>query len=183
MDGAGEIVEVGDGVRDWRVGEAVLAHFRSGAFAQYTLIAANDGRLAIGPEASDFAMLARRANGLVIGATGGVGLFIVQLAKDEGVRVVATGKAEDERYLRELGADDIVDYSGGDVIAQVVQRYARGVDAVFDLINMGGGVTSRRRRVARIGHARFLAFRPGSTRVQKECDRTIRPTDRTRRRF
>jgi NADPH:quinone reductase len=74
---------------------------------------------------------------LVIGATGGVGLFAMQLAKAEGARVIATSGPEDEEYLRNLGADDIIDYSQGDTIAQVAERYPAGIDAVFDLINMG----------------------------------------------
>ena len=168
MDGAGEVVDVGGGVQNWRKGDAVLAHFPGGAFAQYALIPADDNKQAIKANALDFGMLAIkpdaldfghaaaipesgltaktmvRAGGLkagqtvlIIGATGGVGLFAVQLAKAEGVRVVATGGAKDEEYLRELGADDVIDYAGGDTITQMIQRYPTGIDAVFDLINMG----------------------------------------------
>jgi NADPH:quinone reductase-like Zn-dependent oxidoreductase len=156
MDGAGEIVDVGGGVEKWRKGDAVLAQFPRGTFAQYALISANDKKLAIKPDALDFkraaaipesgltaktmvraADLKPNQTVLVIGATGGVGLFAMQLAKAEGVRVVATGKAEDVQYLRDLGADDVIDYAGGDTIAQTGQRYSGGVDAVFDLINVG----------------------------------------------
>lgn len=156
MDGAGEVIDIGKGVRDWRKGDAVLAQFPRGAFAQYALISANDKKLARKPAALDFERAAaipeagltantmvRAANlkagqtVLIIGATGGLGLFATQLAKAEGVRVVATGKAEDEQYLRQLGADDVVDYSSGDVVTQLVQRYPKGIDAVLDVINMG----------------------------------------------
>jgi NADPH2:quinone reductase len=156
MDGAGEVIDIGKGVRDWRKGDAVLAQFPRGAFAQYALISANDKKLARKPAALDFeraaaipeagltantmvraADLKAGQTVLIIGATGGLGLFATQLAKAEGVRVVATGKAEDEQYLRQLGADDVVDYSSGDVVTQVVQRYPKGIDAVLDVINMG----------------------------------------------
>jgi NADPH:quinone reductase-like Zn-dependent oxidoreductase len=156
MDGAGEVIDIGDGVRNWRKGDAVLAQFPRGAFAQYALISANDKKLARKPAALDFERAAAipeagltaktmvRAAGLktgqtvlIIGATGGLGLFATQLAKAEGARVVATGKAEDEQYLRQLGADEVIDYAGGDVITQMVQRYPKGIDVVLDVINMG----------------------------------------------
>jgi NADPH:quinone reductase-like Zn-dependent oxidoreductase len=156
MDGAGEVADVGGGVQNWRKGDAILAQFPRGTFAQYALISANSKKLAIKPDALDFANAAaipesgltaktmvRAANlkegqtVLLIGATGGVGLFVTQLAKAEGVRVVATGKAQDVQYLRELGADDVIDYAGGDTITQMAQRYTGGVDVVFDLINTG----------------------------------------------
>jgi len=156
MDGAGEVIDIGEGVRNWRKGDAVLAQFPRGAFAQYALISASDKKLARKPAALDFdraaaipeagltantmvraADLKTGQTVLIIGATGGLGLFATQLAKAEGVRVVATGKAEDEQYLRQLGADEVIDYAGGDVITQMVQRYPEGIDVVFDVINMG----------------------------------------------
>lgn len=156
MDGAGKIVDVGRGVEDRRKGDAVLAQFPRGAFAQYALISAKSKKIAAKPGALDFEHAAAipqagltaktmiRAAGLkagqtvlVIGATGGVGLFVTQLAKAEGARVIATGKAQDEPYLRELGADDVIDYGGGDTILQTVERCPRGIDAIFDLVNVG----------------------------------------------
>lgn len=159
MDGAGEIVDVGGGVQNWHKGQAVLAQFPRGAFAQYALISASDEKLASKPDALDFdraaaipesgltaktmiraAALKAGQTALVIGATGGVGLFVMQLAKTEGVRVIATGKAEDVQYLRELGADDVIDYAGGDTVTQMLQRYPKGIDVVFDLINAGDAI-------------------------------------------
>jgi NADPH:quinone reductase len=156
MDGAGEVIDAGEGVRNWRKGDAVLAQFPRGAFAQYALISANDKKLARKPAALDFeraaaipeagltaSTMVRAADlkagqtVLIIGATGGLGLFATQLAKAERVRVIATGKAEDEQYLRQLGADEVIDYVGGDVITQMVQRYPKGIDAVLDVINAG----------------------------------------------
>lgn len=156
MDGAGEVIDIGEGVENWRKGDAVLAQFPRGAFAQHALISANDKKLARKPAALDFeraaaipeagltantmvraADLKAGQTVLIIGATGGLGLFATQLAKAKGVRVVATGKAEDEQYLRELGADEVIDYAAGDVITQMVQRYPKGIDVVLDVINMG----------------------------------------------
>lgn len=156
MDGAGEVVDVGEGVQNWRKGDAILAQFPRGTFAQYALISASDKKLARKPAALDFeraaaipeagltantmvraADLKAGQTVLIIGATGGLGLFATQLAKAEGVRVVATGKVEDEQYLRQLGADEVIDYASGDVITQMVQRYPKGIDVVLDVINAG----------------------------------------------
>ncbi|HEY1868140.1 MAG TPA: NADP-dependent oxidoreductase [Candidatus Cybelea sp.] len=156
MDGAGEIIDIGEGIQNWRKGDAVLAQFPRGTFAQYALISANDKKLARKPTALDFERAAaipeagltantmvRAANlkagqiVLIIGATGGLGLFATQLAKAEGVRVVATGKAGDKQYMHQLGADEVIDYAGGDVITQMVQRYPKGIDAVLDVVNRG----------------------------------------------
>jgi NADPH:quinone reductase-like Zn-dependent oxidoreductase len=156
MDGAGEVVEIGNGVQGWQKGDAVVGMFSSGTFAQFAAISAREKRLARKPQYLDFEhaaaipeagltakTLIRAANVragqtvLLIGATGGVGLFATQLLKAEGARVIATGKASDMSYLRSLGADDVVDYTTADPIAQVRQSYRDGVDAVLDLINFG----------------------------------------------
>lgn len=156
MDGAGEIVEVGNGVTGWQQGEAIAGLFPHGAFAQYAVISASDPRLCKKPDGLDFFHAAaipeagltantvvRTADVhagqrvLIIGASGGLGLFATQLAKAKGARIVATGKQSDVEYLRQLGADDVIDYSEGDTIAQAQQRYHDGFDYVFDFINMG----------------------------------------------
>jgi NADPH:quinone reductase-like Zn-dependent oxidoreductase len=157
MDGAGEVAELGNGVQGWQKGDAVLGQFvRGGTFGEFALISASDKRLARKPAALDFEHAAaipeagltartmvRTANlragqtVLLIGASGGIGLFLTQLAKAEGARVIATGKAGDIEYLRALGADDVVDYTAGDTVAQIRQRYSDGVDVLFDVVNSG----------------------------------------------
>lgn len=156
MDGAGIIAEIGQGVRDWSKGDAVLGMFETGTFAEYALISASSKRLARKPDTLDFdraaaipeagltaTTIVRAADVrqgqtvFVIGATGGLGLFALQLAKLRGARLIATGKASDVEYLRRLGADDIIDYGAGDALEQVHQRYPEGVDVVVDVINTG----------------------------------------------
>jgi NADPH:quinone reductase len=68
----------------------------------------------------------------VVGASGGVGSFAVQLAAGAGATVVAPGLAEDNDHLRGLGAAEVVDRDG-DVVAAVRQRHPDGVDALLDL--------------------------------------------------
>lgn len=74
---------------------------------------------------------------LIVGATGGVGSYAVQLASRRGASVIATGLPEDEPSLRELGAGEFVDFQG-DVAAAVRERYPDGVDALIDVVNRDG---------------------------------------------
>jgi NADPH:quinone reductase len=71
---------------------------------------------------------------LIVGASGGVGSFATQLAALGGAQVIAPALAEDEAYLRELGAAEIID-RGGDVAAVVRERYPDGIDGLIDVVN------------------------------------------------
>jgi NADPH2:quinone reductase len=71
---------------------------------------------------------------LIVGATGGVGSFAVQLASLGGAEVIATGLPEDEEYLRGLGATAVV-ARDGDVAAAARALHPDGVDAVIDLVS------------------------------------------------
>ncbi len=73
---------------------------------------------------------------LVNGAAGGVGHLAVQLATWKGARVIAVASGAHETFLRDLGADEFIDYTRQDP-ADVV----RGVDLVLDNV---GGPSSRR---------------------------------------
>ena len=73
-------------------------------------------------------------NVLVVGATGGVGSFAVQLAAHAGAHVIATALAEDEEYLRGLGVAELVDRDG-DVGAAVRAAHPDGIDAIVDLVS------------------------------------------------
>jgi len=70
---------------------------------------------------------------LVSGATGGVGTQLLQRAAQAGATVIATAKGDAATALvRELGADEVVDYSG-DVAAAVLASHPDGVDVIFHL--------------------------------------------------
>ena len=71
---------------------------------------------------------------LIVGATGGVGSFAVQLAAAAGASVIAPGLPEDEEYLRGLGVTDLVAREG-DVAAAVRERHPDGVDALIELVS------------------------------------------------
>lgn len=73
---------------------------------------------------------------LVTGAAGAYGGYVVQLAKADGLRVIADASEADERLVHELGADDVV-RRGPDVAARVRELVPEGVAAVADGSNQG----------------------------------------------
>src|SRR5918998_4385390 len=81
---------------------------------------------------------------LIHGAAGGVGTYAVQFARLAGARVIGTARAKDEGLLRELGADEVIDYTATRFEDEVV-----GVDVVFDAV--GGETLERSWRVLRRG--------------------------------
>jgi len=92
----------------------------------------------------EYAKLGEGQTALIHGGGGGVGHVAVQLAKAQGARVIATASAGKAAFVRDLGADEVIDYTAVD-FAEVVP----GVDLVFDLI--GGPVGERSLGVLRPG--------------------------------
>ena len=90
---------------------------------------------------------------LVNGAAGGVGHIAVQLAKWQGARVIAVASGANESFLRELGADEFIDYT-----KNLAEDVAHDVDLVID--TLGGPGTARFLRTLRRGGALFPVF-PG----------------------
>jgi NADPH:quinone reductase-like Zn-dependent oxidoreductase len=70
------------------------------------------------------------------GGSGGVGHFAVQLAKWKGAYVLATASSNNQQLLRELGADEAIDYT-----TQKFEDVAHNIDIVLDTI---GGETQER---------------------------------------
>ena len=157
MEAAGEVVAVGEAVTSCKAGDAVLAHMRSGALAQYILVTAADVRPI--PAGLDFASaaafhaaaitayvaLVRRAalkpgdTLLVHGASGGVGMATVQLGRHLGAQVIATGRSDDKlAVVRAQGAHHSINLA--EDLRERVMRITegRGVDVVMDVL--GGDV-------------------------------------------
>ncbi|WP_341521892.1 NADP-dependent oxidoreductase [Pseudomonas sp. G.S.17] len=86
---------------------------------------------------------------LVNGAGGGVGHLAVQVAKWQGARVIAVASGKHEGLLRDLGADEFIDYTN-----TVVEDVAKHVDLVIDAV--GGANIKRFLSVIRPGGALFL---------------------------
>jgi NADPH:quinone reductase-like Zn-dependent oxidoreductase len=88
---------------------------------------------------------------LVNGAAGGVGHFAVQLAKWKGARVVAVASGAHEAFLRELGADEFIDYT-----KNRPEDVAHDIDLVLDTV--GGPGSRRLLRVLKRGGALFPVY-------------------------
>ena len=174
MDAAGVVSEVGEGV-DLLVGERVMAVVlptgrHGGAYADEVVVpAASVVRV---PEGVDlFAASTLPMNGLtarlvlealavpaggtiaVTGAAGCFGGYVVQLAKADGLRVIADAAPKDEELVRSLGADDVVP-RGHDVAERIRALAPDGVDGLADGAVMDGLVVPAVRDGGRIGTIR-----------------------------
>jgi NADPH:quinone reductase-like Zn-dependent oxidoreductase len=88
---------------------------------------------------------------LINGAAGGVGHLAVQLAKWKGAHVIAVASGKHESFLRELGADEFIDYK-----KSAPEEVAHDVDLVLD--TLGGPTTNRFLRTLKSGGALFPVF-------------------------
>jgi NADPH:quinone reductase-like Zn-dependent oxidoreductase len=174
FDVSGIIAEVGEGVTGWRTGDAVVAFLPMtvpGAAAEY--VAAPAATLAAAPrtvELADAAALPSSGltawqalfedaglkagqNILINGAGGAVGGYAVQLAKQAGATVIATGSSRSAGRLRSYGADRIVDYTATplpqvlagqrfDVVLNLAPASPQETAALADLVADGGAFVS-----------------------------------------
>ena len=155
QDAAGVVVRVGAHVKQFGLGAAVYGAFwLAGAFAEYVRVPTKRAAVALKPAALAFpqaaalptpalaALTAIQAVSLtdgdtllVVGATGGVGSYAVQMAARCGVRVIATARPDAEAYARTLGAVEVIDYTQHDLVAAVQAAHPQGIDAVIDVIS------------------------------------------------
>ena len=147
-DTAGIVEEIGSDVSVFKKGDAVygVPNFPgNGSYAEYC--AAKASQFALKPKSISFteaaavplagltAWTAIFEHGklqpgqriLIQGASGGVGSFAVQFAKAKGAYVIGIASAGNLDYLKELGADEVVDYQN-----QKFEELVRGVDVVFE---------------------------------------------------
>jgi NADPH:quinone reductase-like Zn-dependent oxidoreductase len=153
------VEQVGAGVTRYSVGDEVFGFVlhanptvHDGAWAELILVP-EDNEVARKPANVDFAAAGAAAlagitallcvdalgvsegdAALVVGATGGVGSFAVQLLADAGVSVIAPALPDDEKFLRGLGVTERID-RGGDTGAAVRVRHPEGIDALLDLVS------------------------------------------------
>ena len=153
-DVSGVIERVGENVTQFKTGDEVYGVSPDGgAYAEF--VAVETRRIALKPrllshaEAASMAVVGQTAwqaldqgklekgqTILVHGAAGGVGSVAVQLAHHLGARVIATASQENAGYLRELGADEVIDYK-----TVPFDSVVKNVDMVFDTV---GGDTQQR---------------------------------------
>jgi NADPH:quinone reductase-like Zn-dependent oxidoreductase len=153
-DFSGVVSEVGAGVTDFKVGDAVFGVTDQGIEGAYAekiaikaaLLAPKPDRLTHTDAAAlglisltaltaieDTAQLKAGQTILIQGGAGGVAGFAVQLAKYLGATVIATASAGNHPYVRSLGADHVIDYNSQDFTA-----IGPICDVVFDTV--GGNV-------------------------------------------
>ena len=158
-DFCGSIEELGAGVTEYEKGQAVYgcAPGSVGADAEYvvcpTANLASKPRV-LGPiEAASVPLAAMTAwqglyahgglesgqTVLILGASGGVGSFAVQLAKLKGARVIGTASAANVDRVRGLGADVVVPRGEG-FVAAVRAAFPDGVDALIDAALVGPAI-------------------------------------------
>lgn len=151
---SGTVVQLGDGVDRFEVGDAIFGIIDSGGFAEYAIASAANmvrmpanldfiaaaavplGALTAWQAMFDIAKLAGGQRLLVTGGSGGVGSLAIQLAKAKGAHVTAMASGRNEDYVSSLGADAFIDYT-----RQPFEQVANDMDVVFDTV---GGDTFER---------------------------------------
>lgn len=153
-DVAGEVAEVGPGVTGFAVGDPVLALTQGKGYAAYVAV---EARLAVRkPDNISFdeaagvpvagitawqalvqvGQLRAGQTVLIQAGAGGVGHFAIQMAKHLGATVAATASGRNQAFLRELGADQAIDYT-----REQFEQVLAGVDLVVD--TLGGDTLLR----------------------------------------
>jgi NADPH:quinone reductase-like Zn-dependent oxidoreductase len=164
-DVAGIIERVGSQVNNFKAGDEVYSRpdtSRNGTYAEFVAVRANE--VALKPKTLDFiasaaiplagltawqglfdqGKLQRGQIVLIHGASGGVGTLAVQLAKWKGAHVIGTSSKKNMDFLKELGADEVIDYE-----SEHFEDILRDIDLVFDTI--GGDVQMNSLKVLKPG--------------------------------
>jgi NADPH:quinone reductase len=156
VDFAGVVEHVPEGEREFHAGDRIFGMaYTHGSYAEYTTIAQDarhepiaripnglsDEQAAALPVAALAALGSLELLGVsaservvVMGATGGVGGYAVEMARARGVHVIATVRGDAEEAFR-LGAEEVYDSKAEDVIAAIRASHPDGVDAILDLVS------------------------------------------------
>ncbi|MCA1660383.1 MAG: NADP-dependent oxidoreductase, partial [Verrucomicrobiaceae bacterium] len=165
LDVAGVINKVGTNVSKFRPGDAVYACLslqRLGGYAEMAIAKESEASLkpkninfaaaAAMPVAAgtawqalvDTAKLSSGQTVLIHGGSGGVGSFAIQIAKARGAKVIATASGRNQQFMKELGADQTIDYT-----ATKFEEAVKEVDVVLD--SVGGETLQRSYQVVKKG--------------------------------
>lgn len=157
-DLSGIIVKAGSQVKQFKIGDAIIAEIggfrpsRKGSNAQF--VAINEKNIAPKPQNLSFDQAAAVPMGsvtawqaitkklrvkphqriLIQGGAGGVGLFAIQIAKLLGAYIVTTASPNHSRLLKKLGADKVIDYHKHSV-DQIIKNFDGVFDTVGDITN------------------------------------------------
>ncbi|MBP2511605.1 NADPH2:quinone reductase [Agrobacterium tumefaciens] len=160
LEVAGEVMDAGNAVTGFAVGDRVMGIVGGGAYAQYARL--DSGMATAIPAGMSFtdaaavmesfvtawealAHLGRVAEGeivLIHAAAGGIGSAAVQLAKAVGATVLATASGNNVENVLALGADAVFDYKRVDFEAEIIDVTAsHGADLIIDFV--GGSYLAR----------------------------------------
>lgn len=181
LEVAGEIVQIGASVSEWKTGDQVCALVAGGGYAQYCVAPA--GQCLPVPRGLSMIEAAslpetfftvwvnvfersRLSNGetlLVQGGSSGIGVTAIQIAKALGHRVFATaGSADKCAACVALGAERAINYKTEDFVASVKEATSgRGVDVILDMVG-GDYVPRELKALADDGRLALIAFLGGS---------------------
>ncbi len=151
LEVAGEIDRIGEGVNRWRIGDRVCALLGGGGYAELAVVDARHvlpvpaALDIVGAAALPETVLTVFANVfeagslrpgetlLVHGATSGIGVTAIQMAKAHGARVIATSRSAPKAAAAlALGADVSLDASSGDLAGRIAE--AGGADVILDMV-------------------------------------------------
>jgi NADPH:quinone reductase-like Zn-dependent oxidoreductase len=189
-DFSGLVSAVGPGVTDLAIGDAVFGVMDAGIEGCYAekvaikaaIIAKKPARLGHAEAAAmaltsltaiwaleDTARLKAAETILIQGGAGGVAGFAIQLAKHIGAQVITTASAGNHDYVRQLGADRVIDYRNQDFTKAVSD-----CDVVFDTV--GGEVQVRSYEVLKPGgRLVFIAAAPAGFQPSRKDVEVLRP--------
>lgn len=179
LEVAGEVAVVGEDAPRWRVGDKVTALLGGGGYAEFAVVDARHAlpiphelgyvEAAALPETVftvwtnvfERGALKPDETLLIHGATSGIGVTAIQMAKAAGARVIATSRgAEKAERAKSLGADLSIDSSATDFVAAV--REAGGADVILDMV--GGDFVARNLECLNAdGRLVQIAFQAGAT--------------------
>jgi NADPH2:quinone reductase len=161
VDGAGQVEATGQGVQGVSVGDIVYGQFfrvpvgSGGTFAEHVAVPAESPMSVIqpvppglptadaagAPTAGMTALGALEETGLsagqtivIIGATGGIGSFAVQLAAGRGAHVIATARPAQREWITQLGAAETCGRTVGEITGHVRATRPEGADVLLDLV-------------------------------------------------
>ena len=184
LDLAGTVLAVGEGVEALAVGDEVLG-IGTGTFAQYAVapaakLVARPGFVPVEQAAAlsisgltalqavrDRARVVAGERVLVLGASGGVGTYVVQVLRSAGAHVTAVCRGDRAELVRSLGADEVID--------RTAERWWERSDRWDVILDGGGNAPLRTLRRALTPHGRLVVIGgEGGGRLLGGVDRQLR---------